>query len=70
MLRIQGDRKRAYRIHASLKTLKHSFAPCGVSVGGEPLARTDWDYAHRTGVLTVEVRGRSPRTVARNRCHG
>ncbi len=69
-LRIQGDRKRAYRIHASLKTLKHSFAPCGVSVGGEPLARTDWDYAQRTGVLTVEVRARSPRTVARNRCHG
>jgi len=67
-LRIQGESRRTYEIEASMRTLEDRFTPCGVSVGGSPLAGGAWDYDAGSGVLSAQVRGRQLRLVARRRC--
>ena len=66
-LRIQGERRRTYRIQATLGTLSERFHPRAVSVDGAPLAASKWSYDRDTRVLSVTVRGRSLRLVARRR---
>ena len=67
-LRIRGDRRRTYRLQASMRTLAGGFAPCGVSVGGEPLGAARWDYDAKTDMLSAKFSGRKPRLVVSERC--
>ena len=67
-LRIKGERRRTYRLQASLKTLSNPFEPCRVSVGGEPLGRSKWDYDSKRRVVTAKFKGRNVRVVVRRRC--
>jgi alpha-glucosidase len=67
-LRIQGDRKRTYRLRASTKTLSHPFRPCRVSVDSEPLAASRWSFDRGRKVLSAKLRGRKIRLVAHRRC--
>ncbi len=67
-LRVRGDRRRTYRLQASMRTLSAGFAPCGVSVGGERLGAARWDYDPKTEVLWAKFSGRKPRLVVRERC--
>ena len=67
-LRIRGDRRRTYRLQASMRTLSGAFAPCRVSVGGEPLGAAHWEYDLKTDVLSTKFSGRKPRLVVSERC--
>ena len=67
-LRIKGERRRTYRLQASLKTLSNPFEPCRVSVGGEPLGRSKWDYDRKRRVVAAKFKGRNVRVVVRRRC--
>ena len=51
-LAIHGDRKRRYRVRASLGTLRHPFRPRRVEVGGKRLSPRRWHYDRRTRVLS------------------
>jgi hypothetical protein len=68
VLRIKGDRDRTYRLQASLKTLERPFVPCGVSVGGKPLAKGAWDYDRKQRLLRAKLAGKHVRLVAKRRC--
>ncbi len=50
-LAVAGKRRRAYRVQASLATLRRPFRPCAVSVGGGASRRVAWSYSSRTRVL-------------------
>lgn len=54
-LRIEGDRKRTYRISASLGTLRRALIPRRVSVRGERLAAADWSFDRGSGVVEIEA---------------
>jgi alpha-glucosidase (family GH31 glycosyl hydrolase) len=59
-LEIGGDRRRAYRLDASLETLRHPFSPCRVEVNGRALGRHRWSFDRQSGVLTARFSGRAP----------
>ena len=59
-LTVDGKRRRAYRLQASLATLRRPFEPCELAVDGRQLERGRWRYDVRTRVLTVGFRGRDP----------
>jgi alpha-glucosidase (family GH31 glycosyl hydrolase) len=67
-LKVKGDRARTYRLQASLKTLKKSYRPCGVSLDGHALRNSAWDYDRRQGRLKAKFTGRKPRLVVKRRC--
>ena len=64
MLRIDGDRRRTYRLQASLGTLKDPFDPCAVMRGGHELAARKWSYDRATEVLKASITGRDLQLVA------
>ena len=68
VLRIKGERRRTYRLQASLRTLSKPFAPCGVSLGGKPLRKASWDYDRKQRASAAKFSGQSVRLVARRRC--
>ena len=69
-LTVRGSRRRAYRLQASLATLRQPFRPCGVTVRGRRLPRRAWRYRPRTRKLTVRFRAKRGRVVVRRRCGG
>ncbi len=68
ILKVGGDMKRTYELQASMATLADKLVPCRVKVDGERLPRRDWDFSRGTEVLTLDLRGRSPRLVVEGRC--
>ena len=68
VLRIKGERRRKYRLQASLKTLSKPFAPCGLSLGGKPLGGRHWEYERKQRRLKATFSGRKIRVVVRRRC--
>ena len=68
ILKVGGDVQRTYALQASLATLADKLVPCRVKVDGERLRRQHWDFRKGTEVLTLDLRGRSPRLVVEGRC--
>ncbi|HWH43672.1 MAG TPA: TIM-barrel domain-containing protein [Thermoleophilaceae bacterium] len=68
VLQIRGERRRTWRIQASLSTLRRSIRPCRVLNGRRPLSRKRWRYDRAARVLHITVRDRSPRIDVRGRC--
>ena len=68
ILKVGGDVERTYALQASLATLADKLVPCRVKVDGERLRRQHWDFRKGTEVLTLDLRGRSPRLVVEGRC--
>jgi alpha-glucosidase (family GH31 glycosyl hydrolase) len=58
-LRVEGARRRTYRLQASLATLQRPFTPCRVLVGGRPLARRAWSYDRSARRLRVTFAART-----------
>jgi hypothetical protein len=50
-LQVRSERRRRYRLQASLATLRRPFEPCALSAGGEPLAPRRWSFDADTGLL-------------------
>ena len=48
-LEVDGKRRRAYRLQASLATLRRPFQPCELAVDGRELERGRWRYHASTG---------------------
>jgi alpha-glucosidase (family GH31 glycosyl hydrolase) len=67
-LTIRGRVKRAYRLQASLASLKKPFRPCRVALRGKRLPRRAWSYRRKTGRLVARFRVRSGTLVAAKRC--
>jgi len=67
-LTIGGSRRRAYRLQASLATLRRPFRPCAVSVRGRRLARRAWTYRGQSRRLTARFRVKRGRLVVHRRC--
>ncbi len=57
-LEVDSVHERGWALQASLRTLRHPFAPCSVVLDGRRLSRHDWSYAGGTGVLRVSFRAR------------
>jgi hypothetical protein len=57
-LRIAGDRRRRYRLEASLRALRDPFVPCTVEVGGRPLPSRRWSFNLRARLLKARFAGR------------
>jgi len=68
VLKVSGATRRKYELQASLATIAGRLEPCRVRVDGERLRRRHWDFARRTEVLTLDLRGRSPKLVVKGRC--
>jgi hypothetical protein len=60
-LRLRARRTHAYRLTASLATLRRPFRPCAVALDGRPLARRAWRYDRRARVLRARFRVRNGR---------
>jgi alpha-glucosidase (family GH31 glycosyl hydrolase) len=58
-LRIRGRRTRAYRLQASLGTLRRPFRPCSVTLRARRLRPRQWSYNSRAQLLRVRFRIRS-----------
>ena len=58
-LTVRGARRRAYRLEASLATLRQPLRPCRLSVGRRPLPSTAWSYERSAKRLTVRFTTRS-----------
>ena len=58
----------AYRLQASLATLRHPFKPCAVTLGGRALAHHSWSFDRRTRVLRVRFRAGASALVVRGSC--
>jgi hypothetical protein len=61
VLRIEGTRRRAYRVQAALASLRRPFRPCSVRRGGGRRVR----FTSRGGVVRFAVRGRDLRVEVR-----
>ena len=57
-LSVSAPRRVRYRLEASMRTLRHPFAACSVSLDGRALARDAWSYEGRTGVLRARFAAR------------
>jgi alpha-D-xyloside xylohydrolase len=57
-LAIHGRRMRTYGLQASLRALRHPFAPCEVALDGHPLAARRWSFHRATGVLRARFGAR------------
>jgi hypothetical protein len=58
-LRIDGSRRRTYRLEASLATLRRPFRPCSVRLGARRLKRgRAWRWAKSERVVRARVRAR------------
>jgi hypothetical protein len=68
VLKVKGERRRAYQLQASLKTLKTPFTPCAVSLGGKPLRGNAWGYDRKQRRLRATLKGKQLRLVVRRRC--
>jgi hypothetical protein len=68
VLKVKGDRRRTYRLQASLRTLKRSFRPCGVSLDGHRLRDPAWDYDRKQGRVKAKFTGKKLRLVVKRRC--
>jgi alpha-glucosidase (family GH31 glycosyl hydrolase) len=58
-LRARAEHRSTWTLEASLGTLATPFTPCTASVNGRLLPDADWTYEANTGVLRVELAGRS-----------
>jgi alpha-glucosidase (family GH31 glycosyl hydrolase) len=59
-LEIRGDRRRSYRLEASLRTLKDPLVACRVKLGDRELAPVRWSFAPGKQVLRARFAGRRP----------
>ena len=59
-LEIRGDRRRSYRLEASLRTLKDPLVACRVKLGDRELAPVKWSFAPGKQVLRARFAGRRP----------
>jgi alpha-glucosidase (family GH31 glycosyl hydrolase) len=64
-LTVDGRRRRAYDLHASLATLAQPFVPCAVEWKGRRLRTSEWQYDAATRVLRARFTGKTGRLVAR-----
>ena len=68
-LKIRGERRRSYRLEASLRALKDPFVPCRVALSGRELAPRRWSFDRRKDVLRARFGGRRlTLTVSDERC--
>ena len=58
-LRARAERRSTWTLEASLGTLATPFTPCTVSVNGRLLPAAGWTYDAASGVLRVQIEGRT-----------
>ncbi len=67
-LSVNGKRRTAYSLEASMSTLERRLRPCRVLLNGRPLKRTAWRYDKRRRALSVRFKLRSGRVTALGSC--
>ncbi len=65
---VNGKRKIAYSLEASLSTLEGRLRPCRVLLNGRALKKSAWRYDKRRRALSVEFKLRSGRVTALGTC--
>jgi len=67
-LAVNGKRKTAYSLEASMSTLEGRLRPCRVLLNGRPLKKSAWSYDKRRRALSVQFKLRSGRVTALGSC--
>jgi sulfoquinovosidase len=67
-LAIRGERKRRWRIEASLATLRRPFVPRCVLVGGKRLSKRRWSYGERKRRIAIGLKARRAILTVRSNC--
>src|SRR5262249_35643065 len=60
VLRINDPVRRRWSLQAGLGSLAHPWAPCGVTIDGQPLPPRAWSYTPADKVLQTPVAARGP----------
>ena len=67
-LRVEGDRRRTYRLEASLATLRDPFVPCSLELDGRRLAGRRWSFDPQARVLRARFGAEDAKLEVSRRC--